>query len=359
MTDTTFIDEKFMRRALQLASLGEGNVSPNPMVGAVVVVDGKIIGEGFHRICGEAHAEVNAINSVKDKSLLEKSTLYVTLEPCSHWGKTPPCSKLIIEKKIPNVVIGTLDPFPEVSGRGVKMLNQAGVNVKSGILEKECKELNKIFFTSLLNQRPYVILKWAQTADGYMDRHREEVDDKPLIISNQINSIAVHKLRSEVDAIMVGTTTAEKDNPSLTVRRWDGKNPVRVFLDKNLRVNSKNSLLDGSVPTLVFTEKQAANRTNVEYITVQFNSELINNILFELNKRNIRSLMVEGGAKLLSSFIEKGLWDEARVETSMISIENGVEAPLLKGKIDSVCFDDESLVNHYRNRVDTMIFDCF
>jgi riboflavin biosynthesis protein RibD len=234
MTDITPTDEKFMRRALQLASLGSGNVSPNPMVGAVIVCEGKIIGEGFHRLCGRAHAEVNAINSVKDEALLKRSTIYVTLEPCSHWGKTPPCSKLIIEKGIPNVVIGTLDPFPEVSGRGVRMLENAGVTVKCGVLEKECKELNKFFFTSLLNHRPYVLLKWAQTADGYIDRHREAGDDKPLIISNQFNSIAVHKLRSEVDAIMVGTTTAEKDNPSLTVRKWDGKNPLRVLIDRGL-----------------------------------------------------------------------------------------------------------------------------
>ena len=229
-------DELYMSRALQLAVNGVGYTSPNPMVGAVIVCDDKIIGEGYHRQCGEAHAEVNAVNSVRDKSLLKRSTIYVTLEPCSHWGKTPPCSKLIIESGIPNVVVGMTDPYKEVSGRGINMLREAGVDVKVGVLENECVALNKGFLSAQWNKRPYVMLKWAQSADGFIDVLREPGSDiAPVVISDKLNSVYVHKLRAEYDAIMVGTNTAIKDNPKLNVRRWDGKNPVRVLVDRNLR----------------------------------------------------------------------------------------------------------------------------
>lgn len=340
------IDERYMSRCLQLAALGCGNVSPNPMVGAVVVHNGKIIGEGFHRRCGQAHAEVNAIASVQDASLLSESTLYVTLEPCSHWGKTPPCSKLILEKQIPRVVVGTTDPFYAVSGRGIRMLREGGVDVKVGVLEKECLELNQAFFTAQNKMRPFVILKWAQSADGYMDRVRT-AQDAPVVISNSINSMLVHKMRAETDAILVGTNTVLLDNPRLTVRKWDGKHPVRVFLDRNLRIPDSSSLLDGSTPTLVITEKQGVKRDNVEYITLPFDSDFPGNMLRELMRHDIHSLLVEGGAQTLSTFIDSGLWDEARVETGSMILHQGVTAPQLSGRLKESYQYGRSLVQYY------------
>ena len=241
------VEEKYMARCIELAKGGRGNVSPNPMVGAVVVHKGRIIGEGFHRKCGEAHAEVNAIASVKDESLLKDSTIYVSLEPCSHYGKTPPCAELIIRKGIPRVVVGCLDPFPEVSGRGVRMLREAGVEVVTDVMEEEARALNKAFMTLQTKGRPYIILKWAQSEDGFIDRLRMDVLE-PVTV--------VHKLRSEVAAIMVGTRTALLDNPSLNVRHWSGNSPVRVVLDRRLVIPDSYRLLDGSLRTLIFTEKE-------------------------------------------------------------------------------------------------------
>lgn len=344
------MDEVYMRRCLELAALGRGHVSPNPMVGAVVVHQGKIIGEGYHRCFGQAHAEVNAIASVKDEALLRESTLYVSLEPCSHWGKTPPCSKLIIEKKIPRVVVGIQDPFFEVSGRGIRMMREAGVEVRTGVLEKECYELNKAFFTVQQKKRPFVILKWAQSADGYMDRERlAPTEEKPVQISNTINSVMVHKLRAESDAIMVGTNTVILDNPKLTVRKWDGDHPVRVFIDRTLRVQDDAALLDGIVPTLIFTEKSRESSYHRNFIQIPFEGNFLETILRELAAREIQTLLVEGGASLLQSFLESGLWDEARVETGSVIIEKGVKAPSIHGLLtESQCFG-ESLVQHYRN----------
>ena len=228
------VEEKYMARCIELAKGGRGNVSPNPMVGAVVVHKGRIIGEGFHRKCGEAHAEVNAIASVKDESLLKDSTIYVSLEPCSHYGKTPPCAELIIRKGIPRVVVGCLDPFPEVSGRGVRMLREAGVEVVTGVMEEEARALNKAFMTLQTKGRPYIILKWAQSEDGFIDRLRTDVSEPVTVLSSPETSRLVHKLRSEVAAIMVGTRTALLDNPSLNVRHWSGNSPVRVVLDRRL-----------------------------------------------------------------------------------------------------------------------------
>ncbi len=328
------VEEKYMWRSLQLALNGKGAVSPNPMVGAVIVCDGKIIGEGFHRRYGCPHAEVNAINSVKDKSLLTRATMYVSLEPCSHYGKTPPCSDLIIEKGIPNVVIACLDPYPSVAGRGAKRLRDAGVNVASGILEKEALELNKEFIAVQQCGMPYVYLKWAQSQDGFIDKKRESVEDgAPAILSNSFTQMFVHKKRSEVDAIMVGTNTAVLDNPRLNSRLWHGKNPCRILLDKDLRLSTQSNLLNGEIPTIIFTEKESGiDKKNVRYISISFDENLIKNILFRLKGEGINSLMVEGGRMLLQSFIDSCLWDEALIEIAKRNLLDGVPAPMIKGR---------------------------
>lgn len=329
-------DDIYMKRCLQLASNGRGWVSPNPMVGAVVVCDGKIIGEGFHREYGKPHAEVNAINSVADKSLLSRSTIYVSLEPCSHYGKTPPCSQLIIDSKIPKVVIATLDPYHEVSGRGVRMLKEAGVEVEIGVLEKDAQELNKEFFISQTQRRPYIYLKWAQTSDGFIDKKRIEGEPvMPTPISNNETKILVHKLRAEVDAIMVATNTAVNDNPSLTTRLWFGKNPTRVVLDRTARIPLEYSLFDNTVKTICFTEE---NRTlqsgdNIEFVNLPFDKDTLENVLKHLNRCKINSVLVEGGTALLQSFIDMGAWDEAFIEIAHLSFDEGVKSPKISGKI--------------------------
>lgn len=318
----------YMSRCLQLAALGRGHVSPNPMVGAVIVHDGKIIGEGYHRKCGEAHAEVNAIRSVKDEELLKESTIYVSLEPCSHYGKTPPCSKLIIEKKIPRVVVGCLDPFPEVAGRGVRMLRDAGVEVVTGVLEQESMRLNAHFMTVQELHRPYILLKWAQSADGFIDRTRTQ-KEPPAKISNVVTSVLVHQLRAEYDAILIGSRTALFDNPSLTVRSWGGKNPLRLVIDRKLELPEELKLFSDGQPTLVFTEKQHEPAGGVEYVLLDFSKPIIPSLLQELRCRQIGSLMVEGGAVLLQSFIDAGYWDEIRIETAPSELKNGVQAPVV------------------------------
>lgn len=330
-------DEIYMNRCLQLASNGRGWVSPNPMVGAVVVCDGAIIGEGFHREYGKPHAEVNAISSVVDKSLLSRSTIYVSLEPCSHYGKTPPCSQLIIDSKIPKVVIATLDPYHEVSGRGVRMLKDAGIEVEVGVLENDAQELNKEFFLAQTEHRPYIYLKWAQTADGFIDRKRIEGEPlEPTPISNNETKTLVHKLRSEVNAIMVATNTAVNDNPSLTTRLWFGKNPTRVVLDRTARVPLDSNLFDNEVKTICFTEldrKEIDSKENIEIVNVPFDKETINRILKHLNKAKINSILVEGGAALLQSLIDMGAWDEAFIEVAHSYFDEGVKSPQIRGKI--------------------------
>ncbi|WP_297903159.1 bifunctional diaminohydroxyphosphoribosylaminopyrimidine deaminase/5-amino-6-(5-phosphoribosylamino)uracil reductase RibD [uncultured Parabacteroides sp.] len=324
------VEEKYMARCIELAKGGKGNTSPNPMVGAVIVHKGRIIGEGFHRKCGEAHAEVNAVASVKDESLLKDSTIYVSLEPCSHYGKTPPCAELIIRKGIPRVVVGCLDPFPEVSGRGVRMLREAGIEVVTGVMEKEARALNKAFMTLQTKGRPYIILKWAQSEDGFMDRLRSDVSEPVAVLSSPATSRLVHKLRSEVAAIMVGTRTALLDNPSLNVRHWSGNSPVRVVLDRRLVIPDSYRLLDNSLRTLVFTERERENRENVEYIRIDFDRPVIKQVLGHLSALKLDSLLVEGGACLINSFVEADLWDEARVETAPVRLYQGVHAPVLR-----------------------------
>lgn len=324
-------EEKYMRRCIQLARNGLCNAAPNPMVGAVIVCDGKIIGEGYHVRCGEAHAEVNAIRSVKETSLLKRSTIYVSLEPCSHHGKTPPCADLIIEKQIPRIVIGYQDPFSKVAGRGIQKLKDAGREVIVGVLEDECRHLIKRFITFHTLHRPYITLKWAESADGFIDLCRTE--GNPVILSTPLTSMLVHKKRAEHSAILVGTRTAKLDNPSLNVRNWYGRSPIRLVIDRKQSLSPTLHLFDGSVLTLVFTEHFQDALPNVEYLPIDFQQDILPQIMQILYERGIQSLLVEGGSALLQSFIDAGLWDEAYVEESPRSLISGVKAPEMNDKI--------------------------
>jgi diaminohydroxyphosphoribosylaminopyrimidine deaminase / 5-amino-6-(5-phosphoribosylamino)uracil reductase len=321
------VDEEYMTRCLQLAELGMGNVAPNPMVGAVLVYEAKIIGEGYHQKYSEAHAEVNCINSVNrsDKELIDKSTLYVSLEPCSHFGKTPPCSDLIIQNKIKKVVIGCEDIYKEVSGKGISKLQNAGVEVITGILEKECVDVNKRFFTFHQKFRPYIILKWAQTANAKIG-----APDKRILISNEYTNHLVHKWRSEEAAILAGTNTALQDDPLLTTRLWKGKNPVRIVIDKELKLPPSLKIFNTDAMTLIYNLVKNSTEENVVYIKLE-NENFVEQMLQSLFEMNIQSIMIEGGGKTLQSFIDEGLWDEARVITNeKLIIENGMDAPEMK-----------------------------
>lgn len=326
-------DEKYIARCIQLAKNGLCNAAPNPMVGAVIVHNDTIIGEGYHIRCGEAHAEVNAIRSVKDESLLKDSTIYVSLEPCSHYGKTPPCADLIINKGIPRVVVGCQDPFALVAGRGIQKMRDAGIEVKVGILEEECRQLIRRFITFHTERRPFITLKWAESADGYIDLHR--TGGQPYIFSSPLSSMLVHKRRAEHSAILVGRRTALLDNPSLTVRNWHGKSPVRLVIDKNLTLPKHLSLFDGSKRTLVFTQREdTPNLFQVEFIQLDFNRDILPQIFEVLYQEKLQSLMVEGGSILLQSFIDSGCWDEAYIEHSSDYLKNGIKAPKLTGEYD-------------------------
>lgn len=331
-------EEKYMTRCLEIAGLGLGRVAPNPMVGCVIVHNNKIIGEGFHQNYGEAHAEANAIKSVSGNglsSLLPSATLFVNLEPCSHFGKTPPCADLLVKYNIPKVVIGCRDSNEKVSGKGIEKLKQSGCEVKVGVLENQSRILNKRFFTFYEKKRPYIILKWAQTLDGFISSPKNHE-----WISSETSKILVHKWRSEEPAIMVGTNTAANDNPRLNVRLWTGNNPLRIVIDKNLRLSNDLHLFDHSQPTLVFTgqpgpfiEKDQSN--NPEYSTIDFNKDIIPQVLSELFHLGIQSILVEGGAQLLNSFFQSGLWDEARVFTGDKIFSEGTKAPELRGSLVS------------------------
>ncbi len=317
-------DEKYMARCLQIAQNGISHAAPNPMVGAVIVHNHRIIGEGYHICCGKAHAEVNAINSVKDEALLRESTIYVSLEPCSHYGKTPPCADLIIRKQIPRVVVGCIDPFAKVSGRGVQKLRDAGIEIKVGVLEKECLELNRRFMTFNKLKRPYITLKWAESANGYMG-----TEEAPCMMSSPITQMITHKRRAEHKSIMVGRRTALIDNPSLTVRSWVGENPIRLVIDRTLSLPSSLQLFNGQVPTIIFTEKEVVSQENMEYVKIDFNEDIIPQILQELYNRNIQSVLVEGGRILLESFLKARLWDEIFIEKTPVVLPSGVKAPQL------------------------------
>jgi diaminohydroxyphosphoribosylaminopyrimidine deaminase/5-amino-6-(5-phosphoribosylamino)uracil reductase len=313
-----------MRRALELAESGRGFVSPNPMVGCVIVHEDQIIGEGFHEIYGGPHAEVNAINAIKNPELLSESTAYVSLEPCAHWGKTPPCANLLVEKGLKKVVIGALDSNPLVGGKGVEILRKAGIEVVTGVLEREARLQNRRFFTQIEKKRPYVILKWAQSKDGFVARS----DYSSKWISNARGRQLVHKCRAEEDAILVGKNTAKYDNPSLTVREWTGKNPLRLVIDPNLELPENLNLFDQIVPTICYNTIKSDKTDNLEFVKLKPGFEL-KEILEDLNSRKIQSLIVEGGSFVLNKFIEEGLWDEARVFTGPTEFGEGISAPNL------------------------------
>lgn len=339
----------YIQRCIELAQNGLGTTYPNPMVGSVIVHNGKIIGEGWHQKAGRAHAEVNAIQAVKDKALLKESTIYVSLEPCSHFGKTPPCADLIIEHKIPRVVIGTLDPFAKVCGNGVTKLKNAGIEVKVGFLEKECEELNKRFFTFHQKKRPYIILKWAQTHNGYIaPLHKESL--RPVWISNEFSRQLVHKFRSEEQAILVGTNTVLQDNPKLNVRDFSGQSPVRVVLDKKLIISKDFSVYDKSVKTIFITEKEVdSDDENLIFEQINFHESVNQQILEVLYKHQIQSVIIEGGKAVLDSFIKDNLWDEARVFTSDVYFENGTKAPEFNFEIQKQAVFDNNQLLYYRN----------
>jgi len=327
-----------MQRCLILAKNGLGKTYPNPMVGSVVVHDNIIIGEGWHQKAGEPHAEVNAINSVKDRSLLSKSTIYVNLEPCSHYGKTPPCANLIVEMGIKNVVIGSIDYNSEVHGKGILHLQKNGCNVVVGVLEKECVELNKRFFTFHKKKRPYIILKWAETKDGFIfpasnKKAGENIKElQPIWISNAYSQQLVHKWRTEEQAILVGTNTVLQDNPRLTARNFVGKSPIRILIDRKLKISSEFNLLDESEMTLIFTEKNTKSDTNIKYHKIDFSKSIVAQICEVLRQEKIQSVIIEGGAKTLQSFIDENKWDEARIFTGSVSFQDGLLAPRIKGK---------------------------
>ena len=322
-------DATYMARCLHLAKLGCGNVSPNPMVGAVVVHNDRIIGEGYHHRFGEPHAEPMAIESVRQKQLLAEATLYVNLEPCSHYGKTPPCADLIVSKKIKRVVIGCPDPNPKVSGKGITILKKAGIEIESGVLLEESRKLNRRFICFHENIRPYIILKWAQTRDGFIDAIREDNSVSALKISNPITQQLTHKMRTENMAIMVSTNTVLLDNPSLTARYWTGKTPIRVAIDRNGVIPENFNLKDQKVKTIIFTCKDSESKPNLEYMKIGEDRNNLPFILQKLYEQNIHSVLVEGGAMLLSGFIQAGLWDECNIEISPTEIGEGVRAPLL------------------------------
>ncbi len=318
-----------MNRCIALAKNGLGTTYPNPMVGSVIVYEGKIIGEGWHKKAGEPHAEVNAVNSVQDKSLLKKATIYVSLEPCSHFGKTPPCCDLIIKNKIPNVVVGTVDPFSEVAGNGIKKLIEAGVHVTVGTLEDECNELNKRFFTFHQKKRPYIILKWAQSQDGFIAPF-EKLEKKPVWITNTYSRQLVHKWRTEEQAILVGTQTVIDDNPKLNSRDWQGNNPVRIILDQNNRIPKESEIFDNQTKTIVFTDsKNTIPEENTTFERIDFKQNIAEQIIDSLHIHNIQSVIIEGGLRTLQTFIDADLWDEARIFTGKINLGKGIQAPLL------------------------------
>jgi diaminohydroxyphosphoribosylaminopyrimidine deaminase/5-amino-6-(5-phosphoribosylamino)uracil reductase len=332
--------ERYMRRALQLAALGRRAVSPNPMVGCVVVHDGRIIGEGFHQRYGQAHAEVNAIASVADASLLPMATAYVTLEPCSHFGKTPPCADLLLRHRIPEVHVCNLDPNPLVAGNGLRKLRQGGIRVEEGLLAPEGRWLNRRFFTCMEAKRPYVMLKWAQTADGFLAR--EDYDSK--WISNWLSRKAVHRWRAQEDAIMVGTNTALFDDPELTVRSWHGPHPLRVVLDLSGRLPASLRLLDGQVPTVCYTYGPERRKGEAVWQRLHPSEPLLPQVMADLLRRGVQSLLVEGGGQLLQAFLDQGLWDEARVFTAPHAFGKGIAAPCLQApRIRSLMLEGDRL----------------
>jgi len=324
------LHEKYIKRCIDLAKNGLGTTYPNPMVGSVIVLNDTIIGEGWHKKAGEPHAEVHAINSVKDTSLLKNATIYVSLEPCSHFGKTPPCANLIVASGIKNVVIGIVDSNSKVSGRGVQYLKDNGCNVIVGVLKEECYQLNKRFFTFHTKKRPFIILKWAETKDGFIDKSRDETsENSPNWISNEYSQQFVHKMRAEEQAILVGTNTALNDNPTLNVRTWTGNNPVRIVIDRSLKIPKDYNLLSDGLKTIVFSEvKPAADSFgNIIFERINFTKNVPEQICEVLYKYQIQSVIIEGGKQTLQSFINANLWDEAYVFVGNVFFKDGLFAP--------------------------------
>lgn len=345
--------EHFMLRSIELAERGAGYVSPNPLVGCVIVHQGKIIGEGFHQRFGEAHAEVNAISAVKDKALLKDSTLYVTLEPCCHHGKTPPCTDLIIQHKIPTVVIGSVDPYEKVSGQGIQQLRNAGIEVQVGVMEKETNWLNRRFFTFVHKKRPYIILKWAESADHFLAPDASAMSAEAFNENRHITGFIVQKLvhrwRSMEDAIMVGTNTIISDNPSLNVRAWEGRNPIRIAIDRQLRIPLTAKIYDRSQQTLIFNEVKEEISENLRFIQIDFQHNSWSHIMHQLFESGIQSLIVEGGAYTLNSLIAQNYWDEMQVFTTPKYLNAGVKAPDIVGQCISQTELDASHLRVYCN----------
>ncbi|SFZ92180.1 diaminohydroxyphosphoribosylaminopyrimidine deaminase / 5-amino-6-(5-phosphoribosylamino)uracil reductase [Flaviramulus basaltis] len=329
--------ETYIKRCIEIAKNGLGNTRPNPMVGSVIVHNNKIIGEGYTSKYGGNHAEVNAINSVVNKNLLKEATLYVTLEPCSHYGKTPPCSDLIISHQIPNVVIGCIDDNEKVAGKGIEKLKKAGCNVTVGVLENECKNHHKRFFTYFNKKRPYIILKWAETTDGFIAPITKN-EKKPVWITNEYSRQLVHKWRAEEQAILVGTNTVTEDNPSLTTRDWFGENPIRIVIDREKKLTKDYAVFNNNSKTITITSKDIDFSKNI--------AEQTCTILFE---NNINSIIIEGGAKTLQTFINENLWDEARIFTGTVSFKNGIKAPNFSGELISEEKINLDILKIYKN----------
>ena len=341
--------ESFMQRCVDLAYLGQGNVSPNPMVGCVIVKNGLIIGEGYHSEYGGKHAEIKAIESVIDQKEIENSTVYISLEPCVHHGKTPPCVHELINRKIKTAVIGSRDSNPIVGGKGIESLKRVGIEVIENILEEECRKLNKRFFTFHEKRRPYVILKWAQTSDGYLDKNREIGEKGVNWISSPESKVLVHKWRSEEQSILVGRNTIMNDNPSLTVREISGKNPTRIVIDSQLQLSKDVNIFSKDAPTLVFNRLKNDKIDGVEWIKISETST--KHILDELFKRNIQSVLVEGGSRTLQYFIIDNVWDEARVIVGDVKFGDGIKAPVMN-KVPSRAhqFSDHDTIYYYHRR---------
>ena len=345
-------DELFMKRCLELAEMGNGSVSPNPMVGCVIVSEGKIIGEGYHQQYGKAHAEVNAVNAVlaaygdSAAEMLRKATVYVSLEPCAHFGKTPPCADLLIRHQVRKVVIGNRDPFPDVNGKGIEKLEAAGTEVVHGIMDHECRHLNRRFFTRIAEHRPYIILKWARTANGYF----APKNTTQQWISGPLAKKLVHKWRTEEDAVLVGRQTAFADNPRLSAREWTGKDPIRIVLDRKLQLPESIHLYDAGAKTVILNELKTDVINNLHFISMEdMQYYLPQKIAYQLYLMDVQSIIIEGGANILNQFISAGLWDEARVFNSKNNWDTGIYSPQINGKITSVTEVDQDHLTIYEN----------
>lgn len=337
-------DDIFMRRAFELAALGLGSVSPNPLVGCVVVVDDRIIGEGWHQKFGGPHAEVKALETIVDESLLSRATMYVNLEPCSHYGKTPPCADLIVKKGVRRVVISNRDTSEKVAGKGIERLSSAGIEVTEGILEREGRFLNRRFFTQVERKTPFIILKWAESADGFM----AVSEPKQAWISSALSRQMVHQWRSEEDAVLIGTNTAAIDNPRLSVRDWTGRNPIRVVIDRSLRLPDSLNLFDRTQPTICYNQQRSETSENLTFVKLNAH-DFISELLSDLVSRNVGSVIVEGGARTLEAFIESGYWHEARVFRSTSILRKGIPSPRFRGLLWSEYHSSGDSLDIYGN----------